>query len=229
MKFSREKIGVTFIALCVLGCKSVQPTTASANADHDAVIGSSSAGNAANSQIGYITDPSMDNMRAISVTFPAKWNFQSIFLQGGTCAPTPFGVFRATSPDGQSMVERMPALAWQWGKGPMIGYMAKTDCLPVQNPMSAEEFLRYMADTMSVQYVGPAPVPAAEEAKAQKDMSDSQAAYAPKYAALHLQQPRQQRQLARATVNFKKGDIAMKGFSTLSSIALRLPTPAHLD
>jgi hypothetical protein len=109
------------------------------------------------------------------------------------------------------MAERMPSLAWQWGTGPMLGYSKKDDCLPMKGPMSAQDFLEYLSGTMSVHYDGAVAVPEAENAKAQKDLSDSQAKYAPKYAAIHAQPPKQQVELARAMVSYKIGTTAMKG------------------
>jgi hypothetical protein len=212
---TKGRLATILIALTIFGCKGPVQTSA-ASAGDNASGGSSGDGAAAASSFGggtrvdYINDPSL-GMNAISVTIPANWKFDSVFMQGGACAPTPFGVFRAVSPDGQSMVERMPTLAWQWGQGPMIGYAPKTDCLPMQKPMSAQEFLQYMATTMNVHYDGPAQVPAAEEAKAQKAMSDAQAAYAGKYAAMHTEPPKQQRQLARAAVSYNRGSLPMKG------------------
>jgi hypothetical protein len=213
------RLAVILVALAIFGCKgSVQTSAASggdgsssgASGDGAAASSSSGGGFGSATQVDYIKDPSL-GMNAISVTIPANWKFDSVFLQGGTCAPTPFGVFRAVSPDGQSMVERMPTLAWQWGQGPMAGYASKTDCLPMQKPMSAQEFLKYMADTMKMHYDGDLQVPAAEEEKAQKSMADAQAAYAGRYAASHIEPPKQQRQLARAAVSYNRGSMPMKG------------------
>lgn len=158
----------------------------------------------------YANDPSL-NMNAIAVTIPARWQFQSVFLQGGTCAPTPFGVFRAVSPDGQSMVERMPILVWAWGLGPMICYMPKADCLLLKGPMSAQGYLKYMAATMKVNYDGPIQVPQAEEEKAQQAVRDPQARFASQYAAIGAQPPKQHRELARAAVSYQKTATPMKG------------------
>ena len=196
------------IALALAGCRSGQTVAAGTGGG---AMGNGPATDSGATQVKYITDPSLNNMQAIEVTLPAAWKFQSVFLQGGTCAPTPYGVFRATSPDGASMVEREPTLAWEWGQGPMIGSMAQTDCLPLQKPMSAQELLEYMAATLNVNYDGAAQVPAAEQAAAEKDLSEAEATYAPKYAALHIQPPKETRDLARAIVSFQKGSVAMQG------------------
>ena len=81
-------------------------------------------------------------------------------------------MWHATSPDGLSSVERLPALGWRWGKGPMIGYMQKSDCLPMKGPMSAQDFLKYLSITMRVAYIGDAPMPDGL-AKAVKQWRDS--------------------------------------------------------
>jgi len=161
--------------------------------------------------VEYITDPTLNNMNAFSVTIPAKWHFQGVLYQGGNCASTPFGVFRATSPDGLSFVERLPALGWVWGTGPMIGFMPKNDCLPLKGPMSAQEFLKYLAATMKLEYVADAPVPAEENAKAQKEWRDADAAYAGSYKAMNRQPPKNTVELARAIVRSKNGTFDMKG------------------
>ncbi len=212
---NKARVSVMVIALALLGCKGVQPSAvANGASDMSGATAEEAAGGTASSgsgtQVEPIHDPSLD-MDAIEVTIPAGWKFQSVFMQGGTCVPTPFGVFRSASPDGWSMVERMPTLAWQWGRGPMIANAGKTDCLPMRGPLSAQDFLKYMAGTMSVHYDGPAPVPADEEEKQQQQIRDSQARYAPQYAASHLQQPRTNRELARAQVSYTIGSTPMKG------------------
>ena len=219
-------VGAVLMALVLIGCKGSQPAAASSSTG-GADTSSAAAGDGASSapsqsggtRVEYINDPSL-GMNAIAVTIPANWQFQSVFLQGGTCASTPFGVFRATRPDGMSMVERMPNLAWAWGQGPMIGYMPKTDCLPMRGPLSAQDFLKYMAMTMKVRYDGDAPVPAAEQEKADKVLSDAQATYGPKYAASHLQMPKQTQQLARAWVSNMKGTTPMKGLLDVNVMCL---------
>ena len=201
------RFATILIALTFFGCKGPIETS-------DAGVGGG--GGASTASTGgthkeYITDPSLNGMNAFSVTIPEKWHFKGVLYQGGNCASVPFGVFRATSPDGLSSVERLPALGWRWGKGPMIGYMQKSDCLPMKGPMSAQDFLKYMAATLKVDYVGPEPVPAEEDEKAQKALHDAEAVYAPKYAAMNSQPPKTTRELARAIVSYKNGTFTMRG------------------
>ena len=211
---TRIRLATILMALAFFGCK--EPIQSSAASAGEGVNGALSGEGASTSAPGgthkeYITDPSMNDMNAFSVTIPARWHFQGVLFQGGTCVAIPMGVYRATSPDGLSYAEQMPGLAWEWGTGPMIGYMQKNDCLPMRGPMSAQDFLRYLAGTMKVEYLGPEAVPEEVNAKAQKALQDSQAVYAPKYAAMHLQPPRQTRELARAMVRYQNGSFAMKG------------------
>jgi hypothetical protein len=211
---TKDRVATILIALAIFGCKGPMQTSAASSGE--GVNGAASADGASTGASGgahkeYITDPSMDDMNAIGVTIPAKWHFQGILMQGGTCASAPFAVYRATSPDGLSYQEQMPTLAWEWGTGPLIGYMKKDDCLPMRGPLSAQNYLKYLAATMKVNYDADEAVPAELNAKAQKMLADAQARYAPQYAASHLQPPKQVRELARAEVSYMNGSFRMKG------------------
>ena len=59
----------------------------------------------------------MNNMQAIAVTIPEKWHFQGVLLLAGKTPAQPYPVFRATSPDGLSMVERLPQALLELGMG----------------------------------------------------------------------------------------------------------------
>src|ERR1017187_729339 len=65
-------------------------------------------------QKALIHDP-VFNLDAFEVTIPAKWHFQGALIQGTQCNPIPFPVFRASSPDGLTVLERLPRLDWVWG------------------------------------------------------------------------------------------------------------------
>src|ERR1017187_1701579 len=181
---TQGRLAAILTALTFFGCKG--PLQASAASAVDGA-GSASSGEGATTASGsggaprkeYVTDPTLNNMNAFDVTIPARWHFQGTLFQGGNCTSLPFGVWRATSPDGLSKAERLPALAWVWGTGPMIGFMPKKDCLPLKGPMSAQEFLKYLAAIMKVEYVSDEPVPAELNAKAQKELRDAEAVYAP--------------------------------------------------
>ena len=194
------------IAFTLFGCKS-QTSAASAGAASPSGAAASAGSGGVSKQ--EIADPSL-NMNAVEVTIPASWHFQGVLMQGGQCVPTPFAVFRVTSPDGLSMMERMPTLGWRWGTGPMAT-TGQTDCLPLKSALGAQAYLKYLAATMNLAYVADEPVPAAENALAQKGLTDAEAVYAPKYAAEHLTPPKETRELARAQVSWQNGTFAMKG------------------
>jgi hypothetical protein len=196
MSITKRLIPVTVAVVTLFGCKP-ELTNAAAAVSSSAM------------RLEAIQDPSL-NMNAFEVTVPAKWHFQSVLEQGGNCVPTPFAVFRATSPDGLSFMERMPTMGWAWGTG-FQATVKHEDCLPLKGPLSAQEYLKYLAKTMKVEYVADEPVPAEENAKSQQALADAEAIYAPKYAALHLQQPKNTRQVARATVRYQNGSFPMKG------------------
>jgi hypothetical protein len=202
---TKKRLTAILIALTIIGCKGPLPTSAASAGEG---MSTASSGGAHKE---YVTDSTLNNMNAFDVTVPSKWHFQGTLFQGGNCTAIPFGVWRATSPDGLSAAEQMPALSWVWGTGPKLGYMPKSDCLPLKGAMSAPEFLRYLAATMKVQFVADDPVPAAQNEKAQEELRSVQATYAPQYAAKNLQPPKNTRELARAIVTYTNGTFAMKG------------------
>ena len=112
---AKVRLAAVLIAITILGCKGPVQTSAAGTAE--GAVAAPSGG----TKVQYIPDPTLNNMNAFSVTIPAKWHFNGVLYQGGNCASVPFGVFRASSPDGLSSVERLPVLAWMWGTGPMIG------------------------------------------------------------------------------------------------------------
>jgi hypothetical protein len=150
-----------------------------------------------------LTDPSMNNMKAAEVTIPAKWHFRGALLQGGRCDTMPYAVFRASSPDGLSFVERLPTLSWRWGSGPMAVKNAD-DCLPLQKAMSGQEFLKYLAAILKVEYLAEVPIPAEENAQAQKQSQANDKVYSTMTVKNHSER-------ARATVRYKNGTFTMKG------------------
>jgi hypothetical protein len=173
-----------------------------------------------------IVDPSLSNMTAIEVTIPAGWHFQGALMQGGQCVSTPYPVYRVSSPDGLSAMEREPMIGWTFGTGPLEAAEPK-DCLPLKTALPAQEFLKYLAPTMGLTYVSDVTEPAAENAAAQQQMAQQQAIYAPKYAAAHLTPPKSTLQLARARVSFKNGTFAMLGELRVSVSCTEGITPAR--
>ena len=155
-----------------------------------------------------IVDPSFNNMKAFEVVIPAGWHFQGGMFQGGSCDNLPFPVFRASSPDGLSFWERLPALRWAWGSGPMGGKNRGT-CLPLTRALGAQEFLHYMASVMKVTYVADSPIPEADKAamaKAAQAMNNSgKSGPMPGMSTTHTSEG------AGAVVQFTNGTFKMKG------------------
>jgi hypothetical protein len=196
------------IALAALGVACGQKPAAQSGSRAPASTAAAPA--SGGTRVEYITDPTLNDMKAIAVKVPAKWHFQGVLYQGGKCASMPFGVFRATSPDGLSFVERMPEMGWTWAEGPYSQFLTK-DCLPLTGPMKAQDLLKFMAATMKVQYVADDPVPAEQRAAAQKVWDDSDASMVSRYAQMHVQPPKNTAELAQAFVSFQNGTFAMKG------------------
>ena len=212
MSFSL-RLASPLLVFVLLGCTPNNSANAASGAsDARASEGTGSAtGSEGATTVAYIPDPTLNNMNAVSIKIPANWHFKGVLFQGGTCFPTPTAVYRATSVDGQSMGEQMPGMAWKWGTGPEIDTEPKSDCIPLRGPMSAQDFLRYFAQTLKVNYVGPDPVPAEVNARAQQSLQDSEAEVADKYASHNMRPPKSTRELARAIVTYQKGAVAMKG------------------
>ncbi len=208
-----HKLAILLSALSFFACKGpMQSLSGSAGEG----AGNSSSGG---TRVEYITDPSLNNMNAVAMTIPAKWHFQGVLIQGGKCAPTPFAVFRTSSPDGLSFVERTPALGWAWGTGPAAAHQPK-DCLPLRGPMSAQDFLKYVASTMHLDYVGDVPVPAADLARLQRAQEEARGGNGGNSGSPIKQE------LARAAVRSKNGTFAMKGELRTNVVCSEMNWPA---
>ena len=198
----KVRLAMMLVALTLLGCKGAEETTA---AGYEGSQSSTSASGSA-TRVEYIKDPTLNNMDAIPVRFPARWHFQGVLFQGGNCESNPYSVWRATSPDGLSMAEALPAMGWMWGTGPVMKFMQNNHCLPLKGALTAQQFLKYMAANMHLEYVSDAPVPPADNAAAQKNL---QGVFAGE--ANHPNHPKQTVELARASVRTQNGSFAMKG------------------
>ena len=159
-----------------------------------------------------IADPVL-GMTAFEVMVPSKWHFAGRLLQGSTCSPVPFPVFRTTSPDGLSVLERLPAMSWSWGNGPGVG--AK-DCLPLHREMSAKEFAKYVAGMLKADYVSDDPYPASVVDATNKAFEDAKAANAARYQAAGMNPPTEHTDMDRVVVQFKNGTFTMKGLIAVS-------------
>lgn len=105
-----------------------------------------------------ITDPSLDNMVAATLTIPAGWKLQGIEAMM-PCTPGPFPVFRAYSPDGLTQMRSEPIIGWKWSSNYKTN---QTGCANISKTISAADFLTYYIGTMQggVHVAGTMPVPA---------------------------------------------------------------------
>jgi len=188
------------IALSFIACKG--PVQRSAASEGKGKSANTAAPSGTRKEI--LKDASLNNMDAAEVTIPTKWHFQGKLLQGGSCDTMPYVVFRASSPDGLSYVERLPALSWRWGTGPMAAKKTADDCLPLQKAMKGQEFLKYLATILKVEYVAEVPIPAEVNAAVQKQAQSYD-------QSLSAMTAKNQSERATATVRYKNGTFMMKG------------------
>ena len=193
----KGKLAAALMVAAMLGCSSVHPSA----------LLNGGALTSEGSRVEYIQDPTLNNMNAVEVHVPAKWHFQGVMNQGGSCVGISSGVFRATSPDGLAFAEKMPHLGWFWGTG-FAAKVKNNDCLPLRQAMGAQDFLKYLAATLNVEYVSDVPIPAEAQAKAQQTYSS---AFAGRFNGSGMQPPKVSRQLAQAIVRYKNGTFQMKG------------------
>jgi len=197
----KVRFALVLIALTLLGCKD--PAEFSA-----AGLGEGATSTVSGTRTEDVSDDTLNNIKAFSVTMPAKWKFQGVLLQGGValCDSLASQVWRATSPDGTSIVEQMPQLLWAYGNGPK----PVKGCLPLNGPISAQDLLTRVAATLHAEYIGPDQMPDAM-AKAVKQYQDAFAHPDPFYAAHNLPAPKYKIEGAAALVRFKRGTTEMQG------------------
>ena len=107
-----------------------------------------------------ITDPSLNNIPAATLTIPAGWKLQGIEMISA-CTFQPWPVFRAYSPDGLMQYRIEPVIGWQWH--PNAKGTFNSGCANISGQISAANFLQYYLGTMQggVHVVGTMAVPAA--------------------------------------------------------------------
>jgi len=163
---SKGRVVAMLVTFALLGCKGVQPTSAASGGDGGPVASSGDGSGAASgagadsgaTRTEYIKDPTLNNMNAMPVVIPASWRFQGVMVPKGPCTNDISEVFRATSPDGHSFAEVMPRVGWKWGHLP--GDSGSQDgCLPLNQPVSAQQFVKFMANVLHVGEVADVPVP----------------------------------------------------------------------
>ena len=107
-----------------------------------------------------ITDPSLNNVVAATLTIPAGWKLQGLMMVS-PCNSTPWPVFRSYSPDGLMQMRSEPVFGWRWR--PQVHALDTSGCAPLSGTITAAQFLQYYVSTMQggVHVVGTMPVPAA--------------------------------------------------------------------
>jgi hypothetical protein len=139
-------------------------------------------------------------MDAYSVLVPADWHFQGAVVYGTACDPSAFPVFRVTSPDGLTMLERLPRLFWRWG---MLTTKGKNQgCLAIDREMSAAEFLQRFSAHLQVEYVGDRPLLPEELEGPRRADAAANANSGPNV--------QQQTQVAAARVRYRNGTFPME-------------------
>jgi hypothetical protein len=104
---------------------------------------------------GNIADPSLQGMKAFTVTIPAGWKFEGTVVRGPDCNPIATPVFRAYSPDGLTEMRLLPAFNWSFH--PALGSKAVAGCLPIQQTLTAKQFLDHFIELIpgGVHVIGP--------------------------------------------------------------------------
>src|SRR5579859_565917 len=107
-----------------------------------------------------ITDPSLNNMTAATLTIPAGWKLQGMMMVS-PCNSTPWPVFRSYSPDALMQMRSEPVFGWRWR--PQVHALDTSGCAPMSGTITAQQFLQYYLSTMQggVHVVGKMPVAAA--------------------------------------------------------------------
>ncbi|MBV8819355.1 MAG: hypothetical protein JO022_13435 [Acidobacteriaceae bacterium] len=105
------------------------------------------------------------NMTAYTVNAPANWKVEGAMMPPASCTGGgPMPTYSATAPDGLSGVFVPPGYDWTWG----AGSSNRGDCLPVQQVISAKDFLTYFIRIKQLGFVREEPVP--ELAKHQQNV-----------------------------------------------------------
>ncbi|HEX4311005.1 MAG TPA: hypothetical protein VHZ25_13315 [Acidobacteriaceae bacterium] len=105
-----------------------------------------------------ITDPSLNNITAATMTIPSGWKLEGIEMMSA-CTFVPWPVFRAYSTDGLMQYRTEPVFGWKWR--PNMRGMDTTGCANISKPIAAANFLQYYLGTMpgGVHVVGAMAVP----------------------------------------------------------------------
>jgi len=172
---------------------------------------------AAGYQVASLDDPYM-GMTAYAVQFPSGWHFRGAVHQGNLCFPVASAVWRVVSPDGLTFFEKLPPLAWSWG-GRDAGRV-KPGCLPLDDGMSAQDFLKALSAEMKLEYVSDVQIPDSVKEGFERGLAQQDEMWANKYRAAGMTPPDNFHDLAVADVRFTNGSYKMRG---------RLRTEVHCN
>ena len=101
-----------------------------------------------------LTDASFNGMPATQVGIPMGWHVQGS-MANSPCATIPSASWDASSPDGQSQINVLPAFGWKWG----MGAQNQNGCIPLSEPLHAADFLqKFAARLKGVRVLGTMPV-----------------------------------------------------------------------
>src|ERR1700691_4815283 len=159
-------------------------------------------------QRAVLFDPAV-GVNAYTVTYPAGWHYQAMLWQGSPCDGISAPVFRVSSADGLSVIERMPPFAWAWGS--YAGNSRPTQgCLDIHQTVSAKDFVKYMSSMLQVEYVADDPIPQ-QDVQQQQAQFDQLNARSDQMAANGGGQTHQWGDMASAKVRFRNGTYTMEG------------------
>jgi hypothetical protein len=227
LTLTNAALSATVAALTCLGASRANNTAATGSGDgssNSGVASAAEAGSQGGMQQGVIRDPTLD-MDAYTVTYPAKWHFQGVLVQGTPCSAIPFPVFRMFSPDGLTEIEQLPRLDWYWSDAPNAS-KTPDGCLPFKQAMSAKDFLKYISAILKVEYVSERAVDPAVLASVAKTMETSNAAFAKQSAARGIPPAVATDELAEAIVRYENGSFPMEGLLTVSVNCFQTSMPS---
>jgi hypothetical protein len=96
--------------------------------------------------------------------------------------------------------------------------------MPITGPISGQDFLKYLAASMQLNYAADQPM-AAENAAAQKQWQDADAKAAPMYAQRNLPAPKDTGEVTGAVVEWKNGTTTIKGLMVVNMHCLETTQP----
>jgi hypothetical protein len=91
-----------------------------------------------------IQDPAW-GITAVRFQIPADWSFDGMIIRDNGCGLTPTIAWRISSPDGLIGAQMMPDFGFHWSTNPSAMESFRRFHCKIMEPLSAEEFLEYVA------------------------------------------------------------------------------------